>query len=548
MAKFHLANIAQLARQMEFAPQFVRSTQLARAEDLLHTLNPAKTYPFDFVIYKITDYRPKTGGDELLAGSALQHDIGLLIESVSASMNVLSAALSEPVLSVDDVAEKFTVTGKTIQRWRRKGLPARRFIFPNGKRRVGFLLSSVDRFLANHRDQAAEVNLSLVTDSERDDILRHARRLASRCDVNEITRRLARRLNRSPLAILHTIRKHDQEHPDSAIFPLASRPISPQDRIAIIRAHRHGSTLSAIARQLARSRSAIYRVVMDDRIHRLTRRKISFFDDPLYHQAAAASAIEAIVSQEELADEPQREDLRIPRDLPPYLQDLYRTRLLTKSKERAFFLKLNFHKYQFVKARRHLDPELVCHRRLRQLEAHLAAASTTKNTIVRANLRLVVSVARKHLRPGVALLELVSEGNMTLMRAVDSFDIHRGNRFSTYATLALMKGFARTVPQLLAASYASSGDPELLARLPDRQPAADMSRVFARDEVHTLLSHLSDRERDILSAYYGLDERTPATYQQVGQRLGLSKERVRQIEQIAMAKLRAEVTPTPSHD
>src|SRR5206468_11114453 len=104
-----------------------------------------------------------------------------------------------------------------------------------------------------------------------------------------------------------------------------------------------------------------------------------------------------------------------------------------------------------VAARRKLEPQLAHRRDLALLETHLRRSTLTKNEILRANLRLVVSVARKHLRPGLNLMELISEGNLTLMRAVEGFDIHKGNRFSTYATLALMKGFARSVPLMLAA-------------------------------------------------------------------------------------------------
>ncbi len=545
MAKFRLANIAQLSREMAFAPLDVRAAQLARAEDLLHLIQPAKAYPLDFVIYKITDYRPKTSATDLLTGLALQHDLGLLIERVSDSLHLQTASIPEPVLAIDDVAEKFSVTSKTIQRWRRKGLPARRMTFPDGKRRVCFLLSSVERFLANHSDQVASGNFSLLDANEQDQIIRHCRRLAQTCDVTEITRRVARRMKRSPLAILHTIRKYDQEHPDKAIFVHAPLPLDPHQKAAILDAYRAGATITQLATEFGRPKSTIYRAILDDRIDRLTRRKISFHDDPLYHHDDAAAAIQAIVSQEELAAESAREDLRVPRDLPPYLQDLYRTPLLTKGKERALFLKLGFHKSQFVRCRRRLDPELARHRHIRELEHYLAQAQETKNAIVQANLRLVVSIARKHARPNLGLLELVSEGNLILMRAVDSFDVTRGNRFSTYATLALMKGFARSVPELLAATAANTGDPEMLTQIPERRTSIAFSQLSDRDHVQTLLSRLDPRERDVLSAYYGLDRGIPATYQEVGGRLGLSKERVRQIEQSAMAKLRAATPAKP---
>jgi DNA-directed RNA polymerase sigma subunit (sigma70/sigma32) len=212
-------------------------------------------------------------------------------------------------------------------------------------------------------------------------------------------------------------------------------------------------SLAQLAARVKRPRSAVYRVVIDERIARLSRRKAKFIDDPLYHQRDAVDVIEQIAAQEPLASIGGAEERRIPRDLPPYLQDLYRTPLLTPPQERALFLKFNFHKYQFVIARRRLEPQFARARDLNVLEGHLCAAVDTKNAIVRANLRLVVSIARKHLRANLSLMELISDGNLTLMRAVEGFDIHKGHRFSTYATLALMKGFARSVPTMQAAAH-----------------------------------------------------------------------------------------------
>jgi RNA polymerase primary sigma factor len=541
--KFRIDALGDLARQMEFTPQDARLAQIQSAEELLHAIDPAKAYPWDFLVHRITGYRPRIYTEDLFAGVAIQHDLGLLIEQVSDTLDVRTDQLAEPVLDIDDVCERFNVTSKTIQRWRRKGLPARRFVFADGKRRVGFLLGSVERFFAGHKDQVTRgMNFSQVSDHEREEILRRARRLATfcHCCAPEISRRIARMMNRSPLTIQHTIRKHDQEHPDQAIFPHAAPELNDEERTQIVRGYRRGLALRSLARRVCRNRSAVYRVILEERLAKLNKRKVKFIDDALYHQDDAADTVETIAGQEELVAPAARpEDSRVPRDLPPYLQELYRTPLLSPARERALFLKFNFHKFEFVTARRRLEPQFAKARDLAQLERLLRRAVDVKNQIVRANLRLVVSVARKHLRAGLSLMELVSEGNITLMRAVEGFDFHRGHRFSTYATLALMKGFARTVPQLLAGRKATGAGEELLAQVPDRRPSTSTDRLFDREEVRQLLGRLTDRERSVVLAHYGLDGYDePATFEQVGRRMGLSRQQVRQIEQGALAKMR----------
>jgi RNA polymerase sigma factor (sigma-70 family) len=527
---------------MNFAPLEVRAGQITAAEQLLHSIDATKAYPADFIIFKITGYHPKSVKVEQWTGLALQHDLGLLIELISESLDVPSSSIAEPVLTIDDVTERFNVTSKTIQRWRRRGLPARRFVFPDGKRRVGFLLSSVERFFATRADQVARgTNFSQIDDRERTEILRRARRLATMCHccVNEISRRIARKLNRSPATILHTIRKHDVDFPEEAIFPAAAEPIEPEERLRIIRGHRRGLPIKTLAKRACRPRSAIYRLLLEGRIERLNRRKVKFIDDPLYHQSGSEQVIAALVSPDEVietskpADEP-----RLPRDLPSNVASLCSAPLLSPSRERALFLKFNYHKMQFVTARRKLEPEFARVRDLNVLEGHLRRAQQTRNEILRSNMRLVVSIARRHLRPGLSLMELVSDGTMTLMRAIESFDVHRGFKFSTYASLSLMKGFARSVPQMLTRRAVGASD-EMAMEMPDRRAATSAERFLAREEVNHLLQRLDTREQDIVRGHFGLGASVPATYEQLASRLGLSKERVRQIERAALAKLRA---------
>jgi RNA polymerase sigma factor (sigma-70 family) len=540
--KFRIDKIGDLCRQLSFTPHGNRLAQVSAAEELLLDIQPAKAYPFNFIVFRITGYSPQKTDQTLLTGIALQHDLGLLIEQVSQTLDLHEADSPQPVMTIEDVAQRFNVTSKTIQRWRRRGLAARRFIFKDGKRRVGFMLGMVERFLAIHRDQVIRAgNFSQATEEEKTEVLRWARRLAGRCGccASEITRRIGRRLGRSPLTIAHIVRDHDLANPENAIFKQASVEMTPDERADAVRAYRGGEGIDLIASRTCRGRNAVYRAIVEERLAQLLRRKVKFIDDPLYHQPDSAEVIEQLVSQEELPAVSKAEETRIPGDLPAYLQDLYRTPLLSRGRERALFLKFNFHKYQFVIARRKTEPQFARARDLKRLEAIRRSIVQVKNQIVKANLRLVVSVARKHLRGGLSLMELISEGNLTLIRAVDSFDTHKGNRFSTYVTFALMKGFARSVPEMLARGHDASGGDAILETVADWRNSRTPMDLANRDEVRQLMSRLEGRERDVIDAHYGLNSGRPATYEQVGSRMGLSKQRVRQIEQSALAKMRA---------
>jgi RNA polymerase primary sigma factor len=573
VARYRLETLALLARQLEFAPVDVRLTQLAAAETLLAEIDVAKTYPIDFVIFRVTGFTPQSVAADLLAGAALQHDLCLLIESVSETLELTAVEMAEPVLTIEDVTARFNVTSKTIQRWRKRGLVSRRFLFSDGKKRVGFLLSSIERFVrANSETVERGSNFSQMEEPERLLILAHARRLAVKCSccVREITRRIARRFNRSPLTILHTIRKHDQLNAESSIFDKAAADVKETSRARIVRGARKRIPLTVLAQKVHRTRAAVYRVIVDDRIERLTKRRVKFHDDPIYHQDGAEQLVDDIVRSGDLSV-PAKDPVRIPKGLPPYLADLYRTPLLTPQQERALFLKFNFHKFTFVQARRRFEPELARKRDLDSLEACARKAAAVKSKIVTANLRLVVSVARKHLQPGLNLMELISEGNLVLMRAVESFDIHKNIRFSTYATFALMKGFARSIPEMRAKARGTGIDAAL--DVADVRTSIDVDLVEKRDQLTRLFSVLSQREREVLSLHYGLDAafgggldagfggrigaqlmksssddestdssaptlRGGRTLEDLGQQLGMTKHRVRQIEQTALAKLR----------
>ena len=87
---------SELARQMEFAPRETRLHQIAAAEQLLHSVNPDRAYPLELVIHKVTGYRPRSYSEDRFAGQALQHDLGLLIEQVSETLDIQAKPVDRP--------------------------------------------------------------------------------------------------------------------------------------------------------------------------------------------------------------------------------------------------------------------------------------------------------------------------------------------------------------------------------------------------------------------------------------------------------------------
>jgi RNA polymerase sigma factor (sigma-70 family) len=146
--------------------------------------------------------------------------------------------------------------------------------------------------------------------------------------------------------------------------------------------------------------------------------------------------------------EPERAGRRVkaPKGLPPYLASLYDDPLLTREQELHLFRQMNYLKHRASTLRDALDPETATLADLDEVDRWLRRAGEVKNRIIQANLRLVVSIAKRHVAATQNFFELVSDGNMSLMRAVEKFDYSRGNKFSTYASWAIMNNFARSIP------------------------------------------------------------------------------------------------------
>jgi RNA polymerase sigma factor (sigma-70 family) len=241
----------------------------------------------------------------------------------------------------------------------------------------------------------------------------------------------------------------------------------------------------------------------------------------------------------------------------------------------------------------------------RRLRNAIRDGDDAKRSFIVSNLRLVVNIAKRYQRAGMPLLDLVQEGNLGLIRAVEKFDHERGYKFSTYATWWIRQAIGRAIaekgrtirvptrvgdaaaaierarnslregsgreptraqlaeatgmtelqvaaaeritPDPLSLSLAQDDDRELLDTVAD----PDSERGFAETELdddrvhlHIALATLHARERDVLMLRFGLDGDEPKTLEELGDRFKVTRERIRQIEAKAMTKLRHPATPS----
>jgi RNA polymerase primary sigma factor len=228
--------------------------------------------------------------------------------------------------------------------------------------------------------------------------------------------------------------------------------------------------------------------------------------------------------------------------LPPYLASLYDVPLLSRDQERYLFRKMNYLKYQAHQLRAAIDPLHCKPAMLDRIERLQAEALAVKNQIIRSNLRLVVSIAKKRVGPTNNFFELVSDGNMSLIRAVEKFDAARGFKFSTYASWAIMKNFARSIPEeKQRRDRFVTGHEDMFESAQDTRSDVHERESGQRrnhEIVQGMLGRLNDRERRVLISRYGIGGADEQTLEQLGRELGVTKERVRQIESRAQEKLR----------
>ena len=217
--------------------------------------------------------------------------------------------------------------------------------------------------------------------------------------------------------------------------------------------------------------------------------------------------------------------------------------LLSFAEEQHEFRRMNFLKFSAHRLQLTLNPQNPDPRTVAEISRLLTEARQVRDHLIRANLRLVVSNSGKYCTSSYGFEDLVSDGTLALMEAVEKFDYQRGFRFSTYATHAIRRSFFRKIGRKQKdRKRFTVTDPEVMASAADHREVDYDAPNEIRLMNHMLLvlsEHLTERELRVIEGRFGLkNSAEPQTLMELSSELGICKERVRQIEGIALGKLR----------
>jgi len=558
MRKIKSQSLAQLLLQLRFTPENKRRTQLDAAEKLYAMIDSEKEYPFEFVCFHITGFHPKSPmAEELIKGDELLDDLRIFIYKLSGRLARPTAEQSQKIYTIKELADNLGVSTKTVYRWRKQGLIARKYIFGDGRIHLGFSQSTVDKFLKANPDLATKAkSFARLTDEQKQRIIKQAEKLTTDANLSrrQIINRISAETGKCHETIRYTLLNYEKANPDK---PISKHPISviePAQAAEIYRLFKQGCNVKDLMKRFNRNRSSIYRIINQRRAKALLAIKIEFIPSDEFLEKDAEEKIlaepidntEPPTCKDVVLGTPYGEPLKLARgSLPEYLQTLKNTPVLNREHEVELFRRYNYLKFSACQIRTGIKPARASGVRLSQIENYLAQAEEIKRRIIEANLGLVVSVARKHTAAAASLLDLVGEGNISLMRAVEKFDYTRGFRFATFASWTIAKDFARKIPaqtaRLSKAATASLASIHRDLRTEDTVDFAAIERAH-QSLTQVIENNLTEREQYVILNRFGLVgspiKKETKTLKQIGEELGFSKERIRQIELTALQKLR----------
>ena len=521
LTRIRIPALLELVEQQRYTPSRALVRQIDRAERLASEVDPAIAYPEDWVIFRITGFRPDVPNPRMIPGEALRADLSALVERISDRARLERASMGD-ALTPAELGDRWSISRKTIERYRRRGLVGRRVASGPGPTRLVFSRRAVEAFERENPERLAGAGgFERLTDDERRRIVNRAARYRARLGWtrNQIIGRLAARTGRSRETIRRTIER------EAGAAPVEGR-LAPDEYRAIFEHERMGESTTDLAGRFGRSRASIHRIINARRCDLLRRLDLSIPEE--LGAEALGAALETDAARAGL-----RVDVRL--DPAAWVAEARGSHPQSVTVERSRALA-----YHALRERARLtvegldrsNPSAVA---LDRAETDLRWATLLKRSLVHAERGLILRTLEE--RVGTGLLELASDRMRALHRVafetvigvVDRYTPVRGGRLAAPMSLALGRALGRAVEHAEVAppgratrrvGAVQSGlhdwthDLALWQAWLDPPPGLESAVAPKEDEVAR-----------VVAARFGFGGRAPLTLESIEAELGVSRRR-----------------------
>jgi RNA polymerase primary sigma factor len=472
--------LADLAAELRFAPREALLRDLGRAEALAGEVEPETAYPLDWVVFRVTGYRPDVKETPLVSGAELLGDLSALVERLSDAAGLKEEELGGPSEGADELAARWNVSRKTLDRWRRQGLIARRVQDGRGGARLRVMAAAAEAFAARHGtliERAA--GFSRIDRETESRIVRRARRYHDLlgCSLNQAADRLAVKFGRSREAVRQLLLRHDAETARRGETPTFDERGALPERTqrAIERAWRRGIEPGEMVRRYHRTRGGIHRIVNEQRLRRLrgldlgrTAPGAAGLDDGALRELLAADPAQTLDPQPAPVELVELLGLMRARVVPIGVEERARARAEHALRARAG---------RTIAAISGGFPEAGL---LDRAETDLRWAAALRAALARTQLRLVVETLESSLSVELDRMRAqdaraaIKAGLDALRLGMDAYDPWKAGR------LAAPVGFAVAKVRLMASAESQPGERRRAqVRLLSGSPAPDWTRLVS---------------------------------------------------------------------
>lgn len=526
--------IIQLATELGFASKPTLLRHLDRLDELAPQIDPDGIYPEDWIVFRITGYRPEITAPALIPGDALRGDLSAVAEKISEAACLTIADIDQPHETIDSLAKRWSVSRKSIERYRRLGLIARRLDLGSGRRSIIFMQSAVEWFESLNADRlGSAAKFDRIADSQLTKFERWASRYRSRLgwSRSQTAARIALRTGHSHEGIRKALIRIDR----NAAKPIFTdpAPATTRDQLFALRAVLRGIEPSQIADRTGRSHNATLRAINSARAG-------------LIESFGLPAAKESNEDIETVLTSPAVDDglnTRGQTDLCALIETM-RDREPTVGYEiqmraKAYHMLLQRASNQFTS----LDRAAASGPTLDSIETDLRLAGMLKIELVRSQLILALSTIEHQIGGLVDSLD-PSRASFLLLGAIrvagdaiDRFDPTHAGRIAAPVGLAITR-FALQQPDI--AQPTSEG--KAMRRIPPGHVIADWTQlinpwhrwVMCDSRIESVLDQLDERDRMILVRRYGFDGRHPVSREALAGLLGTSAMHAVRFERVAI--------------